>query len=98
MIIFAEKNERSERFIVILHETVKFLWKQEKCVRVQTSGYFHCTTNHGGSTIVVSSLLLSTAETGATVRAAIKVLKEHGVRETQIVFINLFASYDGKNY
>jgi uracil phosphoribosyltransferase len=34
-------------------------------------------------------------ETGATVKAAIEVLKEHGVDEKLIVFVNLFASYKG---
>ena len=37
-------------------------------------------------------------ETRTTVRVAIKVFKKHRVRETQIVFINLFVSYDSKNY
>lgn len=36
-------------------------------------------------------------ETGATVKAAIKVLKDHGVQEKNIVFVNLFSSYKGKN-
>ena len=29
-------------------------------------------------------------------RAAIRVLKEHGAKESNIVFVNLFASYNGK--
>lgn len=35
-------------------------------------------------------------ETGATVKAAIEVLKEHGVQEDNIVFVNLFSSYNGR--
>ena len=37
-------------------------------------------------------------ETGATVQTAIKVLKEHGVKESNIVFVNLFSSYEGQYY
>jgi uracil phosphoribosyltransferase len=42
-------------------------------------------------------LLYPVLETGATVKAAIEVLKEHGVDEKLIVFVNLFASYKGKS-
>ena len=39
--------------------------------------------------------MLLLTETGSTVKAAIEVLKEHGVKEKNIVFVNLFASYKG---
>ena len=45
----------------------------------------------------MNKLSLFLTETGATVKAAIKVLKDHGVQEKNIVFVNLFSSYKGKN-
>ncbi|XP_003384070.2 PREDICTED: uracil phosphoribosyltransferase homolog [Amphimedon queenslandica] len=40
-------------------------------------------------------LLYPVLETGATVKAAVKVLKDHGVQEKNIVFVNLFSSFKG---
>ena len=40
-------------------------------------------------------LNLACVETGATVKAAVKVLKDHGVQEKNIVFVNLFSSFKG---
>ena len=36
-------------------------------------------------------------DTGATVQTAVKVLKDHGVLESNVVFVNLFSSHRGTN-
>ena len=41
-------------------------------------------------------LILCFQDTGATIIEAVKVLAEHGVQDENIIFLNLFATPNGK--